>query len=542
MSKAKFGQYVVVFFLALTLGLGAIPVQIGTATVEAEEGKEFTLTILHTNDVHAHYQPFDAYAGSCEIGEECTGGSARVADAVSQIRGEGGNVLLLDAGDQFQGTLFFNQYKGQAARALMNAIGYEAMAIGNHEFDSGPEILTEFVAKADFPVLSANLDIDPAMALADLVKPWVVLEVGGEKVGVFGLVTEDLATISSPGPGVKTTDAVEAAKSAVAELEQQGVDKIIALTHIGYLADQDLASKVDGIDVIVGGHSHTLLSNVDESAAGPYPTVVQSPGGQPVLVVTDGAYARALGDLTVTFDADGVPSTYTGEPIILGDSVGDIVARLNAPIQELKETLAGETAVDLIGDRTVCRFEECNMGDLITDAMLVNTAQDGTQIAITNGGGIRASIKAGNVSVGQVLEVLPFGNTVATFGLKGEDLLVALENGVSQAENPENEGTGRFPQVSGMRFTWDPSKPVGSRIGTVEVGNETDGYEPLDPEATYQIASNNFVRTGGDGYEVFAEKAIDPYDYGSLLADAVMEYIAAESPVSQDVEGRITKK
>jgi 5'-nucleotidase/UDP-sugar diphosphatase len=467
---------------------------------------------------------------------------------VDQIQDKEKNVLLLDAGDQFQGTLFFNQYKGQAARELMNQIGYQAMTLGNHEFDSGPEITSEFVAKADFPVVSANLEIGPKLALADLVKPWVVLEVDGEKVGVFGLITQALPTMSSPGPDITVGDTVKAAKMAVAELEKEGVDKIIALTHIGYLSDQDLASKVDGIDVIVGGHSHTLLSNTDEKAAGPYPTVVKSPNGEPVLVVTDGAYAKALGDLMVTFDADGVPSTWEGEPIVLDDSVEPnaavekTIAKLDAPIQELKTTLVGKSAVELVGERTVCRFEECNMGNLITDAMLANTEQDETQIAVQNGGGIRASIEAGDVTVGDVLQVLPFGNAIATFDLKGEDLLTALENSVGRADNQENEGTGRFLQVSGLRFTWDSSKPEGARILKVEVGNEKDGYKPLDPKATYKMAANNFNRQGGDDYAVFADKATNVYDYGSLLADALTDYIKDNSPVSAKVEGRITEK
>jgi len=300
--------------------------------------------------------------------------------------------------------------------------------------------------------------------------------------------------------------------------------------------------------VIVGGHSHTLLSNTDEAASGPYPTEVKSPNGQMVLVVTDGAYGKNLGDLQVTFDAAGVPHSWDGAPIPLdaqveaNTEIANVVAKLAKPIEELKATKVGASAVELVGERTVCRFEECNMGDLIADAMIANTTEDGTQIAMMNSGGIRAGIKAGDVSLGDVLQVLPFGNTIATFGLKGEHVLAALENGVSRAENPDNEGTGRFPQVSGVRFTWDPTQPVGSRVSGVEVGNEKDGFKPLDPEAIYKLATNNFNRTGGDDYAMLNDYAIDPYDYGSLLADAVADYIKANSPVNYQLQGRITKK
>ena len=181
------------------------------------------------------------------------------------------------------------------------------------------------------------------------------------------------------------------------------------------------------------------------------------------------------------------------------------------------------------------------MGDLITDALLWALQDQGVQIALQNGGGIRASIPAGEVTVGQVLEVLPFGNTVATFSLKGSDLLAVLENSVSRAENPENEGTGRFLQVAGLRYVWDPTQPEGQRIVSVEVRNADGTYSPLDPEAVYKVAANNYIRNGGDGYSVLKDNAIDPYDFGPLLADVVMDYIKANSPVEAQIEGRITQ-
>ena len=181
------------------------------------------------------------------------------------------------------------------------------------------------------------------------------------------------------------------------------------------------------------------------------------------------------------------------------------------------------------------------MGDLVADAMLASQASEGVQIVITNGGGIRSSLNAGDITVGGVLEVLPFNNTVATFGLKGADVVAALENGVSRAENPDNEGTGRFPQVSGVRFSWDGSKPVGERVSTVEVQNADGTFSPIDPEATYKLASNNFNRTGGDDYSMFAENAIDPYDFGPTLSEVVGDYVKANSPLTVELDGRITR-
>jgi 5'-nucleotidase/UDP-sugar diphosphatase len=424
----------------------------------------------------------------------------------------------------------------------MNALGYQAMAVGNHEFDSGPGPLGSFARGADFPVLSANLDVCAEPELAGLISPYTVLTVGGEQVGVLGLTTEDVAFNSSPGPNVVVQDTVESAKQAVADLEAQGVNKIVALTHLGYSEDLDLAAAVDGIDVIVGGHSHTLLGSM-EGAAGPYPTVATSPAGDTVLVVSAKDWGSYLGRLNVTFTADGKVESYSGEPIFINENVAedadivDALVRFSAPLEELKNTIVGQTAVDLEGTRELVRSQETNLGNLICDAMLWKTATENTQIAIQNGGGIRASIASGDVTMGDVLEVLPFGNQIATFGLKGSDVWAALENGVSQYEGME----GRFPHVAGLKYSFNPELEAGSRIVSVEVKNADGTYSPIDLDAVYQLATNNFLRTGGDGYDVFADNAIDPYDAGPLLADTLAEYIEANSPVSPVIEERITK-
>ncbi len=515
----------------------------------ADQG-DATLYIMHTNDVHAHFEQFNKYGGFCDEEHaaegKCFGGVARRMTAVKQIRAEHPDALLLDAGDEFMGTLFYTQYKGKAAQEFMNMLGYDAMTLGNHEFDSGPAVLAEFIKGADFPIVAANVDASQDPDLKDLIKPYVVLTVNGQQVGIIGVDTELTAILSSPGANVKFTDPVEAVKKYAAELEEQGVNIIILLSHLGYLRDQQLAQEVEGIDVIVGGHTHTYLANDDEKAAGPYPTVVDSPRGEPVLIVTAKAYGQYLGYLTVTFEG-GVATQWEGQPILLDASIEEdpeVLARvqeLAQPLNELRQQVIGQSAVDLEGAREVCRFQECTMGNLITDALLWALQDQGVQIALQNGGGIRASIPAGEVTVGQVLEVLPFGNTVATFSLKGSDLLAVLENSVSRAENPENEGTGRFLQVAGLRYVWDPTQPEGQRIVSVEVRNADGTYSPLDPEAVYKVAANNYIRNGGDGYSVLKDNAIDPYDFGPLLADVVMDYIKANSPVEAQIEGRITQ-
>lgn len=516
--------------LAVVVTMALVAMAVSPAAAEGT----YRLTILHTNDTHAHLESFTP------SGEELQGGVARRLTVIEEVKAEEENVLLVDAGDAFQGTLFYNVWQGEEAGHFMDVLGYQAMAVGNHEFDSGPGTLGSFVRSVSFPVLSANLDVSKEPELAGNIKPWVVLTIGGEQIGIIGLTTPEVPIISSPGPNVVVTDPAEAADAAVKELIAQGVDKIVCLSHLGYAEDQALAKAVNGIDVIVGGHSHVALGSM-EGAAGPYPTVVTSPDGGKVLIVTAHEWGRLLGRLDVTFDGQGAVQGYAGEPIPITAAVpedADVaaeVAHFAQRIDALRARHVGSAAVTLEGARELVRTQETNLGNLICDAILWKTAAEGTQICITNGGGIRASIAAGDVSMGQVLEVLPFGNQIATFGLKGADVVAALERGVSEVEAVK----GQFPQVGGLRFSYDPAKPAGSRVTSVEVLGADGTYSPIDVNATYKLASNDFMRKGGDGYTMFAERAIDPYDAGAVMADAVAEYIAANSPVSPEVEGRI---
>jgi len=316
----------------------------------------------------------------------------------------------------------------------------------------------------------------------------------------------------------------------------------VLLSHVGYVKDQEIAKAVDGIDVIVGGHSHTLLSSTDEKAAGPYPTLVKNPSGKDVPIVTAYAYSKYLGDLKVVFDDAGAVKTAEGAPKLLDASVTPDaaytakVAELGAPIEELKKKEIGETAAVIDGSREVCRAAECSMGNLVADAMVDRVKDQGVTIAIQNGGGLRASIDAGTVTMGEALTVLPFQNTLATFKLKGSDIVAALENGLSQIE----EGAGRFPQVSGLKYTFDKTKPAGSRVVSVEV-KEGDGFVALDPEKLYGVATNNYMRAGGDGYKIFASAGQNAYDFGPGLETVLADYIAKNSPYKPYTDGRIAE-
>ena len=524
---------------------------VGLASIATAQGNSYQLTILHTNDVHGRVDQFSRTGGPCTQAERneglCFGGVARRATKINEIRAEGGNVVLVDAGDQFQGTLFYTYYKGKEAQYFMNLLGYDGMAVGNHEFDDGPETLANFIQGVNFPILAANIDAGNEPGLSGLIQPYTVLEIGGEKIGLVGYTTQDIPILSKPGPNITFDNIETTVAAAVAELEAKGVDKIIALSHAGFGRDKQIAAAVDGLDVIVAGHTNAYLSNTDPEAEGPYPVVVNSPGGDPVLLVSDFTWGKYLGRLNVTFDANGTPVAWQGNPITLDVSVPETpgilaeVQKFDEPLAALRGQVVGQTQIELDGSRRSCRLKECTMGNLITDAILWAMAEEGVQIVIQNGGGIRASIPEGQIIMGQILEVLPFRNTIATFELTGVDLWAALENGVSQANSLENEGTGRFPQVAGLRYTWNANRPVGQRLVSVEVQNPDGTYTPLDLKATYKIATNDFVRQGGDGYEILAQNAINPYDYGPNLEDVVANYIAVHSPVNPQLESRINQ-
>ncbi len=521
-----------------TLPALAIALASATGTALADD----TITILHTNDFHSRIEPINKYDSTCpdedNAAGECFGGYARFVNAVSDAREAHPVSLLLDGGDQFQGSLFYTYYKGKVAAEMMNALGYDAMTVGNHEFDDGPEVLRAFIDSVDFPVLMSNADVSAEPALANRIMKSTTVSVNGRQYGLIGLTPEDTGDLASPGRNVTFSDPATAVQAEVDRLTEEGVKRIIVLSHSGYEVDKRVAENTTGVDVIVGGHSNTYLSNTAEDAAGPYPTMVGD-----TAIVQAYAYGKFLGTLDVTFDDDGNLVSARGEPQLIDASVEEDgatierVAELAEPLDEIRDRVVAESSAVIEGNREVCRVRECAMGNLVADAMLARVADQGIDIALANAGGLRASIDEGPVTMGEVLTVLPFQNTLATFEIKGSDLVAALENGVSQVEDVK----GRFPQVAGLQYRWDPSVAAGEgRIAAVQV-RDGDDWVDIDPAATYGVVTNNYVRNGGDGYAVFAEKAEKAYDFGPNLEDVVADYLAANAPYEPYVDGRITE-
>ena len=491
----------------------------------------FHLTIMHVNDTHARVDKFP-----------------RLKTAVDTLRAESENHLLLHAGDVFSGTLYFTIFEGLADLEMMNAIGFDAMTFGNHEFDKGPEALEKFVKDAQFPFVSANIDFskDPILnkyfhtTIVEAgegnngkIYPAIVKNINGELVGIFGLTTEDTPSIASPGEHITFLDAKQAAEETVQRLEDLGINKIIALSHLGYTVEHQLAQEVDGIDVLVGGHSHTEL-----------PEGVLVEKDEPTVIVQSGENLNNLGKVQVTFDENGVVQDYEATllPLENYEADPDLLAKVEEyqeEIDELMQVVIGETTVHLDGERADVRTRETNLGNLIADGMVWKMKQffPETTIALQNGGGIRASIDEGEITMGEIRTVLPFDNTLVAITLTGQELYEALENSVSQY--PEHDG--RFLQVSGVKFKFDPNQPAGQRVWHVEVLNQEGEYVPLDLEASYTVATNSFTAQGGDFYDSLKRA----YEDGRMINidipdyEVLSEYIREFSPVSPQVEGRI---
>ncbi|WP_223254382.1 5'-nucleotidase C-terminal domain-containing protein [Bacillus sp. HNG] len=482
--------------------------------VDLKDKKDnFDLTVMHTNDTHAALDNMP-----------------KTVTAVKEERAKDSNALLLHAGDAFTGTLYFNEFQGEADLAMMNLMGFDAMTFGNHEFDlgssaEGHQKLAEFIQGATFPFVSANADFSKDATFAGIfndsieaefnngqIYNGIIKEINGEKVGIFGLTTEETADISSPGL-IEFENYLEEAEKAVTAFEAQGVNKIIALTHIGYddnaAVDNDLilAEEVEGIDVIVGGHSHTTLSE----------PVVVAKDQTPTVIVQTGNANSNLGVLNVEFDENGVVVAHDGGLVAIGNQVDDpeaaeILAPFKARVDEVaQEEIGVEAPIELENPRTngdntkpSVRKNETILGNLITDGMLTKAREftgENVVMALQNGGGIRSAINAGPITVGEVISVLPFGNTLATMELTGAELKEAFE--ISLGKYPGENGG--FLHVAGGKVEFDSSKPAGERVVEVYIKDSNNKLVAVNDGTTYIIATNAFTAKGGDGYDVFAK-------------------------------------
>jgi 2',3'-cyclic-nucleotide 2'-phosphodiesterase (5'-nucleotidase family) len=496
--------------LSITL-LTLILVMTLSFTILAEE---VNLRIYHVNDVHSRVEE-DDYAGSM--------GYAKMATLIKQARRERENVMFLDAGDTFHGQTIANINEGESISHILDLMNLNALTLGNHDFNFGQKRLEELAEMSKFPFLAANLSREDGEEIP-YTKDYLIKEYDGVKVGIFGLATPETTYKTHPKnvEGLVFENPITAAEDAVNELKNK-VDVVVALTHLGISEGSEYTSKmvaeeVMGIDLIIDGHSHNVLEKgmmINDT-----------------MIVMAGEYSKYLGYVDLKIENGNVSNIKAN--LITKEETADVkedyiislvVERINNANEVITSQVVGRTAVELNGERGNVRTGETNLGNLITDAMRAKFDADA---AITNGGGIRASIDKGEITQGEVITVLPFGNTTILTEVSGTDLKAALEHGISKY--PATEGL--FPQVSGIKFRFDGNAEIGNRVQEVWVGGEK-----LDPNKMYTLATNDFMKAGGDGYSMFADAPIVSEAGG--LEELLMEYIENNAPIAPEVEGRI---
>ncbi|KAI1493308.1 5'-nucleotidase [Biscogniauxia mediterranea] len=500
----------------------------------------YNISFYHVNDVHAHLDQFSSSGTDCtNPSRGCYGGYARIKTVIEDTRPEHPDSLWLNVGDEFQGTLFYTFYGGEKIAETLNQLEFDAMTLGNHEFDGGDDQLGDFLQNLTFPVVSANVVSDHAK-LNSTIKPYHVFEAYG--LAVIGVTTEATPDISSPGKGTRFTDVVAAVQGAVDEIRATtNVTRIAAITHIGYAEDQRLARETTGLHLIMGGHSHTLLGDMD-GAEGPYPTIATNADGDEVFIVTAYRWGEYLGYIDVTYDADGQILAYHGGPVHLTNTTAqdpDLQAQIDAwrvPFEEFAAEEVGESNIVL--DQSTCQRQECTLGDLVADAILQYRLDAGSPVAFSliNAGGIRASIDAGPITRGEVLTSFPFGNAVVEVSYTGAQLTRIFEglvSGTSQFDDGGGAVTSFFQVSRGVAVEYDPGRAPGARLVRLAVGGAD--VAP-DSEETFTVATIDFLTGGGDNI-------LPPVDDDVVLLDTVDEvlvrYIQQVSPVDFQLDGRI---
>ncbi|MFN3610932.1 bifunctional metallophosphatase/5'-nucleotidase [Tepidimonas sp.] len=572
----------------------------------SSDGAPLELTILHVND---HHSRLDAEtltlrlknaAGTREAVTVDLGGFARVAGAIEALRSSQPHVLTLHAGDAITGDLYYTLTEGRADATLMNTVCFDALTLGNHEFDNGDAGAAKFIdelAKGSCrpAVLSANLKPRSGSPLTGKVRASTIVQRGGQPIGIVGLtVAAKTRDSSRPDAGTTFEDEASAAQREIDALRAQGVNKIVLLTHLGYQADQQLAARLSGVDVIVGGDSHTLigpasLADVGLTPSGPYPTGARNKDGEPVCIVQAWQYAYAVGELRIRFDSSGVVNECAGQPhILVSDNVrrtspalgevdraamvSDLRAqpglRVQAPLAKAEQVLAplaaekmafGQTKAGTATEELCLRrvpgtkrdVTRSALGDVCNKSERVNAhggdAQQlvaqafleqgqrfgGADIALQNAGGVRVDIAPGDITVGRIYTLLPFKNTLVRLRMTGSQVKAALEDGIGFVLAAAGN-TGAYPYAAGLRFEVDLNQPAGQRVSNLQWRNPAGNWVPLDLNATYRVITNDFMAGGGDGYATLkAITGANREDTFLDYADSFLQYVRGRDSVAR---------
>jgi 5'-nucleotidase / UDP-sugar diphosphatase len=568
----------------------------------------FEMTVLHINDHHSHLDAettsllLKNAAGTKERVTADLGGFARVKSAFDDLAVGKPNVIKLHAGDALTGDLYFTLDEGKSDAAMMNTVCFDAFTLGNHEFDNGDTGLKKFLdflhlGTCKTPVLSANLKPASTSALGpigQLVKPSTVITRGTERIGVVGLTIGGKTKASSrPDSGTTFEDEATAAQREIDALKAQGINKIVLLTHYTYKGDQALAPKLSGVDVIVGGDSHTLLGDPSLkdfglSPEGNYPTLTTNKDGKTVCIVQAWQYSYVVGEIKVKFDGNGDVLECPGTPhILIGDTfkrgstvvAGADAAAMQADVASQKslritQPSAAATAVLApfasakaeLGTKVIGRSSDIlclrrvpgtkrdasrsTLGDVCNKDARVNANGGDIQqivawsfldhaknfgsadIALQNGGGVRTDVAASDITVGRVYSVLPFKNLLVRLTMTGAQIKTALEEGIDFSMG--SGGSGAYPYTANLRFNVDLNQVKGSRVSALQFKNAEGAWVSFDLNADYKLITSDFLANGGDGYlslKTFTgNNREDTYlDY----ADPLLQYVKTKTPIAR---------
>jgi len=527
-----------------------------------ESYKAVDITILHTNDHHSYLegQTYDLKIDHDESAEGVEdirlnlGGFSRIASAISEYRDT--NTLVINSGE-LNGTLYFSLYKGEVDVKVFNYLNLDAYQLGNHEFDEGEARLAELIEMANFPIISGNVHptADSPLYNSDI-KPYVIKEIDDEKVAILGVLKVEKTRESSlVTNAVEFTDEITSVKAHVADLTEQGVNKIILLSHLGYDFDQVLATQVTGIDIIVGGDTHNALDSTGELAelgvnvTGEYPSVVNNPNNEPVYIVQAWEYAKGLGKLNVSFDADGKVTEIgghlellVGQPYQVKNESGSWVDASVAKIADISKAISNVSSIREIEEDVAVNeiiqpykdsleeYQQVELGtvsqtmpftriptdfslgqqpsgsyaaQVVADAFLTYLPK--ADVSIQNAGGVRSEFTSGVFTVADAYTILPFSNTVVTIDMTGAQIIKVLNEGLTYSQGI-SASTGSFPYSSHLRYDVILGALEQQGITNVEVKDRiTNEWSEIDLNATYSVATNSFTAQGKDGYVTFAE-------------------------------------
>lgn len=534
--------------------------RINSSVSHAVKREDFCLTLLHVNDQHDRLLPVNEFSIACKDAERergsCLGGAAELWGAIETRRAAllaaGKHVLVIDAGDEFQGSPFFTYYKGNLTADVLTSLGWLSMEVfGNHEFDNGPDALASYLRRVaagphPFPVRAHNVDVALEPTLNgdefsssfyphgyEIIDIPVITETSTtfKRVALVGVTTELTPENSSPGPNIIFRDSVAALRVLVPKLRNTDhVDHVIVVSHSGVTRDREIARRVPGVDSIIGGHSHSLLVGG---------ILERGPSGKVVPIVQVEAFSKYIGEYELCWPGDGgslASFNMSKEPTLIAQGafpehtvVKSIIDRASGPLEAWESQIVGQVDRNIDGERQNCRTGDCDAGLLVAGAFLDSAfaRRRNTSFAIVNGGGVRSGLKRGAVSFSDVLTMTPFQNTVDACTLSGGHVLQVLEHGLSQVEYDATSGTlyylgGAFPQIAGLTITWNPAAEVGHRvISTVPA---------LETSLSYTIVVHSYLRLGGDGYSSLRNACQDSDDSGPLDVEVVAEFLQRNSP------------